>query len=302
MEQVTVRVPATSANIGPGFDSLGLALSLYCEIGFSRLDAGALEIRGCDNKYANDQNLAYVAFKKVYEKAGVPLPGIRLDIKSDIPVSRGLGSSAAMIVAGVCAANAMLEYCLSAEELLAVATRLEGHPDNVAPALLGGFTASLLDHGAPKCVSLEISEKFKFCALIPDFETQTHEARRLLPVEVDFADAVFNVSHTAVLIGALARGDVGLVRASLEDRLHQPYRKSMIAGFEEVKAAAQNAGAAAFFISGAGPTCMCLLESDGEYARRMSEALQGLKHKWSAVLLDIDRAGARIVGGGCLEK
>ncbi|MCQ2414361.1 MAG: homoserine kinase [Clostridia bacterium] len=180
MKSVTVRVPATSANIGPGFDSLGIALSLYNTFTFAQTEKTS--VAGCEEKYANENNLALVAFRAACEKAGKSAPAVSLDIRAEVPVSRGLGSSATLLVAGAVGANALLDLGLSDGDLFEVVNRLEGHPDNVAPALFGGFTASLLDNGVPYTMALSVHPKYRFCAFVPDFETSTHEARAVLPM------------------------------------------------------------------------------------------------------------------------
>lgn len=289
MERVTVRVPATSANIGPGFDSLGMAFSFY-NVFFFEL-AEKTVITGCPAAYAGEDNLALVAFRAACSRAGKEAPAVHIDIGGDVPVSRGLGSSATLLVGGALGANLLLSLGLTKEDILAVATEIEGHPDNIAPAVYGGFTASLMQEGKPLAASCPVHPSLRFCAFIPDFKTSTHDARGVLPKTVPFADAVFNVSHVAVLLAALAKGDTELLSASLEDRLHQPYRASLIDGYEAVREIALAAGAHAFFISGSGSTCMAIYTEEG-FVERVRPAVEKLPHAWRVVPLSLDEDGA----------
>jgi homoserine kinase len=231
---VRVTVPATTANIGPGFDTLGLALNLYNKYTFEEIEKGLL-IEGCPEVYRNENNLVYKSFMAAAAEIGKNVKGLKISMKTDIPVSRGLGSSSACIVGGVFGANALLKGNLSKDELFRIAVRIEGHPDNVAPAVFGGLTASIVEDGIPYVSSYKISHKLKFCALIPDFETSTCEARKILPSQVSYQDAVFNVSRVAVLLKALEEGNTNIIGKSLKDRLHQMYRKTMICEYDEVE-------------------------------------------------------------------
>lgn len=289
MERVTVRVPATSANIGPGFDSLGMAFSFYNLFSFELAEKTV--ITGCPAAYAGEDNLALVAFRAACARAGKQAPAVHIDIGGEVPVSRGLGSSATLLVGGALGANLLLSLGLTKEDVLAVATEIEGHPDNIAPAVYGGFTASLMQDGKPLTASCPVHPALRFCAFIPDFKTSTHDARAVLPKNVPFADAVFNVSRVAVLLAALAKGDTELLSASLDDRLHQPYRASLIDGYGDVREAALAAGAHAFFISGSGSTCMAIYSEDG-FAERVRPAVEKLPHAWRVLPLSLDEDGA----------
>lgn len=285
-----VRVPATTANIGPGFDALGCALSLYNAFAFEKTTRG-LEITGCPAEYATADNLCYRAYAETCARMGVDGGGVRIHIETNVPLARGLGSSATCLAAGAVAANALHGSRLGGEELLDVCTTLEGHPDNVAPALFGGLTAAFMHEGRPVVAKYAIHPDVRFFAMIPAFELSTHEARAALPKTVDFADAVFNVSHTAALLRGLETGDRALIGAALRDRLHQPYRRKLIPGYDDVARVAQEAGAYAVFLSGAGPTIMALAEADfPERAGRLSQLAGG----WKLLPLRADEGGARI--------
>lgn len=290
---VTIRVPATTANMGPGFDTFGCALALYNTVSYEEIPSG-LVITGCDETYQNEGNLAVVAYRKVMDALGLPMPGLKIDIQADIPVCRGLGSSAAMIASGAAAANAIHGSPYTHLELLGICNDIEGHPDNLAPALLGGLVTSYVDDGVPVAVRYDLHPDLRFTALIPDFELSTHLARGALPKEVPFADAVFNVSRASVLLKALETGDQAMIRRSLQDRLHQPFRGKLIAGYEEVRAMALSCGCTAFCISGAGPTLLSL--SFGEaFDREMAGHMDELPGNWHMLPMAVDHVGTQVL-------
>lgn len=294
MDSVTVRVPATTANLAAGFDTLGCALSLYNTLRFTLSDH--LCITGCDPAYQNADNLAVQAFAAVYSRIGQPMPAVRIDIAADIPVSRGLGSSAALLAAGAMAANALSAAQLPMETLLALTTRIEGHPDNLAPALFGGLTASFLEEDQVYIAQYAPHPDLHFVAVSPDFPLSTHAARAVLPANVPYGDAVYNGAHLAVLLRALETGDEPLIAASLRDRLHQPYRIPLIAEYEAVRALTQKNGCRAFCISGAGPTLLCVTR-DASFAPALKKDLVSLRHRWEVRNLRADTQGAQILQG-----
>ena len=195
-----------------------------------------------------------------------------------------------MIAGGAAAANLLHGASLSSAELLAVTNEIEGHPDNLAPAIYGGLTASLVEDGIPRTVRLPLSPTLRWVAAIPDFELSTHMARAVLPKEVAFVDAVYNASHAAVLAGALGSGDRELIAMALRDRLHQPYRESLIPEYGKVKAAAEQCGAIAFCISGAGPTLLALTD-EASFAAQFAEKCKRLEHRWNIMELAVDTEG-----------
>lgn len=293
MEKICLRAPATTANLGPGFDSLGCAFQLYNKYTFELMEEG-LKIDGCPEEFSNESNLAYVSYKACMDYLGLPVGGIHITLdETNVPISRGLGSSATMIAAGVYAADALHGKTMSDEDLLKVANIVEGHPDNVAPALFGGFTASFLDGDDPYTVKYNISDKLVFCAIYPDFHVSTHDARAVLPKKIPFVDSVHNISRVAVLLKALENCDENLIKLGLEDKLHQPYRKELIHEFDEVKEIAlDKCGCCGFCVSGAGPTLMCI-STDGDIEAKLNEHLGSLEHKWTTVLLTIDFEGVK---------
>ena len=291
MERVTVRVPATSANLAAGFDTLGCALTLYNTLSFS--PAEKLSFSGCDEAYRNADNLAYQAFDYVYRHIGQKTPAVHIDISSQIPVSRGLGSSAALLAAGAAAANRMSGAGLDPDTLLLLTTRIEGHPDNLAPAFFGGLTASMLEGERIYTMHYAPHPDLRFIVLSPDFPLSTHAARAVLPATVPHADAVYNGSHLAVLLRALELGDMDAISAALRDKLHQPYRTSLIDEYADIQGIAAENGCHALCISGAGPTLLCL-SMDKTLAERMRRDCQGLRHRWDVRDLQVDKAGAHI--------
>lgn len=293
MNGVHVRVPATSANLGPGFDCLGCALSMYAEFDCHAAASG-LEITGCPSEYCNEDNLFVRAFRRAEREIGAPHSGLRLHIKTDVPVSRGLGSSATLLAGGVAAANALNGSPLSREKLVELCNELEGHPDNVAPAVLGGMCASLVQDGRPITVRQPVAPNVGFIALIPNFETETRAMRAVLPKQIPFADAVFNASRLAVLLHAFAQGDLALIGVAMDDRLHQPYRKSLIHEYDCAQAAASRAGCAAFCISGSGSTCLAVADVARieDIAEKIRDGMRGTSCEWQIHPLRIDEAGA----------
>ena len=254
-EVVKVQVPATTANLGPGFDCLGLALALYntVELSVSATTDVRVTGEGAGQLPLGDANLVLRAAHKLARDVDIDVPGWRLRQDNHIPLARGLGSSSAAIVGGLVAANQLLGINMPAWQLLQVATEMEGHPDNVAPALSGGLTVCGLEQNRVHCASFPPPRDLAVGLVIPDFEVSTELARSVLPSEVPFADAVFNATHTALLLAALLSEDWELLRVAMKDRLHQPYRAQLVPGMGKVIEAAVEAGAYGAALSGSGP-------------------------------------------------
>ena len=293
MSGVRVRVPATTANIGPGFDCLGCALGLYAYFDCEIMEGG-LEITGCPEAFRNEENLFVRAFRRAEREIGAHSPGLRLHIQTEVPVSRGLGSSASLLAGGVAAANWFHGSPMSRQKQVELCNEMEGNPDNVAPAVLGGMCASVVRDGHPITVQPQISSRVGFIALIPNFETETKAMRAVLPKQIPFADAVFNASRLAVMMYGFEKGDLALIGQSLDDRLHQPYRKPLIHEYERAERAAMAEGCAAFCISGSGSTCLGVAEAArcGEIAREIQRSLDGSVYDWRVLALEIDMDGA----------
>jgi homoserine kinase len=270
---IRVIVPATSANLGPGFDTLGLALGIYNELEVGLSDRPHLTVHGEGKGLLpeDEGNLVYRAARAVADAVGAGV-AFHLRCWNRIPLSRGLGSSAAAIVGGLVGANEMLGRPLDRAQLASLAARLEGHPDNVVPALVGGITAAVVEDGTAHWVRLPAQDLPAAVVAIPDFEIPTALARKRLPDRVPREDAVFNVGRTALLVGALAAGRWDLLEVAMEDRLHQPYRKPLVPGFEDVRAAAREAGALGVVLSGAGPSLLAF--APWPRACQVGEAMQ----------------------------
>jgi homoserine kinase len=293
---VHVRVPATSANLGPGFDALGLALALYNEVEAREADTVSVQVEGhgAGRLATTGDNVVARGVRLAYEAAGRPFKGVALRCVNGVPTSRGLGSSAAAWVGGLVAGNALCGGGLSPEALLSLATRAEGHPDNVAAALLGGLTVSCVaGDGTVTALSLPVPPQVTWVALIPETTSSTAEARAVLPPTVPRADAVFNVQRVALLLAALQSGRVDALGPALDDRLHQPYRLQLFPWMPAVVDAARGAGALGCVLSGAGPALLAVLTGDGDgVARAMEAALQTAGIAGTARAFAVDLNGA----------
>ena len=293
MNSVTIRVPATTANLGPGFDSFGCALQLYTDVTFEETDCG-LEITGCDQAFTGPDNLAYVAYCAVLASLSEEVKGVKIHIDAHIPVCRGLGSSAALLVAGAMGANVLHGNRLSTQGLLNITNAMEGHPDNLAPAFFGGLTASMVDNGLPVTVNFPLHPDWEIIALIPDFDMPTVKARAVLPEQVSRADAIYNVAHGALVLKALELGDEKLLRTAMQDKLHQPYRKHMVSDYEVIEGIARTSGAA-FCLSGAGPTLLCITR-DKTLKDKLAEKLPALTtQNWEIMPLHVAFEGAKVL-------
>lgn len=281
---VKVLTPATSANIGPGFDCLGIAYDLFNE--FEVELNNELIIEGCDKKYQNENNLFYVGFSKVGERLNRK-EKCKVKINSNIPVSRGLGSSASLIVAGVISANILFGNKLNELELFKIATEIEGHPDNIAPCIFGGFTCAYgeLD---PKYIHLNVNEDLKFTLIIPDYELSTTLSRSVLPKAYERKDVVFNMARNILLTKALESGETDLLKEALQDKIHQPYRKDLIKDYDEIEKLCKDNGAIQMVLSGAGPTMLVLSK-----IRDFSKIIKPLLNEKYLVLdLNLNKKGA----------
>ena len=293
MNKVTIRVPATTANLGPGFDAFGCALSLYTDVTFQETEAG-LEITGCDEAFTGPDNLAYTAYCAVLSSLSEEVKGVKIHIDAQIPIGRGLGSSAALLVAGAMAANVLRGNRLSTQGLMNITNAMEGHPDNLAPAFFGGLTASMVDNGLPITVSFPLHPDWEILALIPDFELHTHFARSVLPTQIPRADAVYNLSHGAMVLKALELGDEKLLRNAMQDALHQPYRKKLIPDYDAIEGLVRTSGAA-FCLSGAGPTLLCITRNK-KVRELLEKRLDSITNtKWEIRPLHVEFQGAHIV-------
>lgn len=292
--RVHVRIPATSANLGPGFDALGLALALYNEVVAEEREGVSVKIEGegADRLARDGANVVARGVKLAYEAAGRAFPGCALECMNRIPTARGLGSSAAAWVGGLVAGNALLGSPLSREALLGLAARAEGHPDNVAAAIFGGLTVSCGTPEGVTAVSVPVPNSFAWVVLVPEVTSATAEARALLPRSVPREDAVFNVQRVALLLASLQAARPAALSVALEDRLHQPYRLKLFPWMPTVATAARAAGALGCVLSGAGPSLLAVVAGDGAaVGRAMEAALSRAGVRGRAQILDVDVAG-----------
>lgn len=291
---IRITVPGTSANLGPGFDCLGVALTIYNHFSFVPIEEG-IEWDQCNPEYQNEQNLVYRGMKKTWETLGISPMGVRISINEEIPISRGLGSSAACLVAGVAGANEMADSPLSKEEIFHLASSLEGHPDNVAPAIFGGMMVSAKWEDRFVAQPISIASGLQFYGIVPDFQLSTEEARKVLPETIPYWDGVHSVGKTALLIASLVNGEFSLLRNSLNDLLHQPYRSQLIPAFHHILEASKEAGDYGAFLSGAGPTIMAVVPHDNHgYEKRMKDYLASEQKKWKMIPLMIDQQGMKV--------
>ena len=281
--KIKVSVPATSANVGSGFDALGLAVTLYNTVTFEESDK--LDISAADGTRIprGETNLVYRSAKGLFDKVGKTMPPLKLVQTNAIPMARGLGSSSACIIAGLLGANRMLGDVLNTQELLTLATSIEGHPDNVAPALLGGLTSSVFEDGVVYSVKRDVDESLCFAAIVPDYKLLTEAAR------------------AALIPAAFCEGRHDLLAIATEDKLHQPYRMPLMPGSKEVFDMARLCGAKAVYVSGAGSTVMAVAEkanaekfySKLEKGLELLEGLDGCE-AFTLLRLDADNTGATV--------
>ncbi len=283
--KVSVRVPATTANIGPGFDCLGLALPIYNEITVEEtvMPGSGIEINVIEDTQTYDllsvpkdkNNIVYKAIELLYNFVGQSVSDIKITIKTNIPVTRGLGSSASVIVGGLLAANKLLGNPADDAVLLSIASEVEGHPDNVAPAMFGGFClSSMEDDGSVIYSKIHWPEDWKLTVIIPDYELDTQIARSILPENIPRQDATYNIRKCAMLINAVYTHNSELMKKSLEDKIHQPYRANLIKGFNELKELTKNKDdILGCVVSGAGPSILVISENNG-FDKIQKEVLQ----------------------------
>ncbi|MBB3131838.1 homoserine kinase [Paenibacillus rhizosphaerae] len=278
---VRVKIPASTANLGPGFDTLGMALSLYAWIEMKEAEQTVFHLYGDEMQGIprDKSNLLYQVAQQVFERAGVHVPELEISMYSDIPLTRGLGSSATAIVGALAAANALIGSPLSKADLFDMATGIEDHPDNVGASLYGGIITAIWDGVHAECIRFDPPEDLEVLVVVPDFELQTSEARKVLPDHISRKDAVYNVSRASFLVGALAGGRMDLIGKAMLDRLHQPYRAPLIPGMTRILEEAGNHGALGVALSGAGPTLLALVDRQ-----------QSRKNELEAFLLNTMRA------------
>ncbi|MCQ2753457.1 MAG: homoserine kinase [bacterium] len=307
--KVSVKVPATSANIGPGFDCLGLALPIYNTITIEEtvLPGTGIEINMMSEEEAIDEmafdtipkdenNIVYKAVELLYNSIGQEPSELKINIQSQIPITRGLGSSASVVVGGLLAANRLLGSPADEAALLAIATEVEGHPDNVAPAILGGFVLSNKEEdGTVSYCKLNWPEEWDITVCIPDFELATSIARSVLPEQVPMQDAIFNATHLAMLVQAVNTKDEKLMKLALKDRIHQPYREKLVPGMKEIiDAFKHEEGVLGCVLSGAGPSLLIISHKYDvdTISSKVREIWEGQNIKVDIRTLSVEEQGA----------
>ncbi|MGL4607558.1 MAG: homoserine kinase [Eubacteriaceae bacterium] len=296
---IKVQVPGTSANIGPGFDAFGLALNIYNTFTFMEKTDGKLTIRGVERKYQSNTNLVYRSMQKVFNQVNYQPKGLYIHTQVDIPISRGLGSSATCIVGGLFGANALSGNQLTTEELFNLAVEMEGHPDNVAPAIFGGLVVSMNDQGKNTYIKSNVHPCYSFYALVPNFTLSTSDARRVLPKKINFGDATYNLPRATMTYLALVNGAEGILRDSMKDKFHQPYRKKLIHNYDLVTRKAREFGCLNVCISGAGPTILCInSQANEDFFSKMTGFFKEKSLDWKVLSLTPDDSGVRILEEG----
>lgn len=300
MKRICVRVPATTANLGPGFDALGLALDLWNETEFIQTNDGKIVVtisgEGEESLPKDEQNLIAASALQIFSLVGKKVDGLRIHCINRIPLTSGLGSSSAALLAGMLGANALLGEPFSQEEILTMAVENEGHPDNIVPAMLGGLAASTIHNGAIVTRKLVVSP-MAITVVFPDFYFPTKAAREILPEYVLRQDAIFNLSRAVLVIKAFETGDLALLGEVMEDALHQPYRLPLIPGAQEAMAAARQAGASAVALSGAGPSLIAFSgqPADAQIGLAMQRAFERAGLRSRIFALNISQSGASVI-------
>lgn len=307
--KVSVKVPATTANLGPGFDSLGLALPIYNTITVEEtiMPGTGIEINIIDETNEQDlisiptdeNNIVFKAIELLYNSIGQSPSELKITIKTQIPIARGLGSSAAVIVGGLIAANELLGRPADEAALLSIATEIENHPDNITPAVVGGFVvASLEEDGSVVYSKMNWPKDWNITVCIPDYELSTSIARSVLPSEVPMKDAIYNLKHVGMLVQAVNSHDEKLMKVALNDRLHQQYREKLIPGLKEIKEALKHEeNVMGVVISGAGPSILVI-----SYGNNLDKIRETVSRVWSdlnvkskILTLQVEEEGAKVI-------
>lgn len=295
---IKIRIPGTTANMGPGFDSFGMALKFYNEVWIEEIPEGIEVIQeGKPSEIPLEENLIYTSLIKTLDRHGYEYRGLRIDVKvGDVPVSRGLGSSAACIVAGITGANVLMGNVLSTDDIIKEAVEIEGHPDNIVPAVVGGMVVSLMDGDKVIYSKVNIPENLRMFVMIPNFKLSTEAAREVLPSNYSREDCIFNLSRAAMLVNAMNNGELDKLRAATQDRVHQIYRIGLIRDAERIFKVAEKYGSLAEVISGSGSTLMALVDvNNKDFEKNMVSFLSELEDEWEVHLLEADDEGATLL-------
>lgn len=296
---ITVKVPATTANFGSGFDCVGMALKLYNTIYVEEAKDGLeIKIFNKTDKYipTDENNLIYKSMKVVFDILEYKPKGLKIGMLVDIPMTRGLGSSAACVAGGIVAANALCGNKLTMDEMILLAARMEGHPDNSTPALVGGMIVAVTEEKKVNYLKFEVPEKLMAAVFIPDFVLRTSKSRKHLPEGLPFKDAVFNVGRAALLGASIASGKFENLVIATQDKLHQPYRQQLVPNMYDIIDMCTKIGAKGAFLSGAGPAIVALIDENYySFEEAAYKFVSQLENKWEVHLLECDNDGIQIV-------
>lgn len=295
MSMFKIKVPATTANMGPGYDVLGMALTLYNEFEIEKIAEG-IETVGF-GQIPLEENLVYEAMKKTLDFYGKKVDGLKITAnKIDIPMSRGLGSSATCIVAGIMIANKLMNNVLSKEDVLRIGTEMEGHPDNIVPAAIGSMCVSIYENNKVIHSKVNVPKNLRFAVMIPDFTVSTHEARKVVPENYSKEDCIFNISRVSMLVASMNNGEIEHLRKATQDKIHQPFRANLIPNIDAVFKACEDLGSKAEFISGSGSTLMAVIdEKNVQFEEKMKQFLETIEGNWEIKILEVDTEGAIVV-------
>jgi len=299
---VKVTIPASTANLGPGFDALGMAFQLYSVVEMEISEQTTIELFGKElqGTPADKSNLLYQVAAGLFEEAGLSVPELTIRASSDAPLTRGLGSSAAAIVGALVAANQLADEPFTREQLFAKASQMEGHPDNVGASMFGGIVVATMpekEGDVVPYVKLSVPKDLKALVVIPEFPLSTEKARKVLPQVYSKQDVVYNVGHSSLLVAALAQGRLDLMGQAMADRLHQPYRAELVPGLKEILDNATEHGAVGAALSGAGPTILCFFASEEEQVRLrafVDRVMKGHDISYRVMILQPDEHGVQV--------
>lgn len=298
---ITVKVPATSANIGSGFDCIGIALQLYNTISVEEIDSGIdIQISGGDtNAYIpkNEHNLVYRTMMTTFERLNYKSRGLRIIQQNDVPPTRGLGSSSTCIVGGILAASRICGVDMTRAEIINLASEIEGHPDNVTPAVTGGMAVAVKNKTIRYSNFPVNNRKLSFAVYIPNFSMSTRVARAALPELISYRDATYNVGRSALLVSSMLTENYSLLSTALQDRMHQYYRKRLIGGSSRVFYEAERCGAIGTYISGSGSTLVSIVKKEDEarFYKEMNEFMKANFKNWKFKFIPVDNRGAVVL-------
>ncbi|QEK11134.1 homoserine kinase [Crassaminicella thermophila] len=290
-----VKVPATTANMGPGYDVMGMALTLYNEFEVQEKAYG-IECIGFGD-IPLEENLIYTSMNRALNMYGYKKDGLRIIAKEiNIPISRGLGSSAACIIGGIMIANKLMDNILSKEDIIRIGTSIEGHPDNIVPAVTGGMTVSIYEEDEVIYSKVNVPKNLRFVVMIPKFTVSTHEARKVVPESYSKNDCIFNISRVAMLVASMNNGEIEKLRIATEDKVHQPYRSKLIPNIDKIFKHARYLGSKSEVISGSGSTLMVMIDKENiDFKEKMQGFLKNIQGSWQVRVLEVDTEGAKIL-------